>query len=176
MYTTTIRASLNNAKSAAIPIVFPAPCANRFAKTAETGHLVLSTLHTADAPQTIDRIVDVFPADQQAQIITQLSGALEGIVCQRLIPMANGQGRALATEVLRPSHAIRNCIRERKLEQIVGLMEIGTREGNRTIDQSIMNLLESGAITREQAMFHSRERTAFEVAPKEPKKPKSIWS
>ena len=123
-----------------------------------------------------DRIVDVFPADQQPQIITQLSSALEGIVCQRLIPRADGQGRVLASEVLRPSHAIRNCIRERKLEQIVGLMEIGNREGNRTIDQSIAALFEANIITREEAVFNSRERKAFEAPPKEPRKPKSIWT
>ena len=143
---------------------------------AETGHLVLATLHTSDAPQTIDRIVDVFPADQQPQIITQLSTALEGIVCQRLIPRADGQGRVLATEVLRPSHAIRNCIRERKLEQIVGLMEIGQKEGNRTIDQSITELFEAHLITRDEAVFNSRERKVFEAPPKELKKPKSIWT
>jgi twitching motility protein PilT len=143
---------------------------------AETGHLVLATLHTPDAPQTIDRIVDVFPADQQAQVITQLSGALEGIVCQRLIPRADGQGRVLASEILRPSHAMRNCIRERKLEQIVGLMEIGYKEGNRTIDQSILGLLEANIITREEAIFHCRERKSFELPPKEPRKPKSIWT
>lgn len=143
---------------------------------AETGHLVLATLHTPDAPQTIDRIVDVFPADQQPQIITQLSSALEGIICQRLIPRADGQGRVLASEILRPNHAIRNCIRERKLEQIVGLMEIGHKEGNRTIDESIGNLLNAGIITRDEAIFNSRERKSFEAPPKEPKKPKSIWT
>lgn len=143
---------------------------------AETDHLVLATLHTPDAPQTIDRVVDVFPADQQPQIITQLSSALEGIVCQRLIPSADGQRRVLASEVLVPSHGIRNCIRERKLEQIVGLMEISYREGSRTIDQSIMALMEAGHITREEAIFHCRERKAFEEPPKEPKKPKSIWT
>jgi len=143
---------------------------------AETGHLVLATLHTADAPQTIDRIVDVFPADQQPQIITQLSSALEGIVCQRLIPRADGQGRVLASEVLRPSHAIRNCIRERKLEQIIGLMEIGHKEGNRTIDESIGHLLNAHIITREEAIFNGRERRTFEEKPKEPRKPKSIWT
>lgn len=143
---------------------------------AETGHLVLATLHTPDAPQTIDRIVDVFPAEQQPQIITQLSCALEGIVSQRLIPRADGQGRVLASEVLRTNHAIRNCIRERKLEQIVGLMEIGNREGNHTIDQSIAHLFESHIITREEAIFNSRERKLFEAAPKEPRKPKSIWT
>jgi len=143
---------------------------------AETGHLVLATLHTPDAPQTIDRLVDVFPSDQQPQIITQLASVLEGIICQRLIPRADGQGRVLASEVLVSSHAIRNCIREHKLEQIVGLMEIGHREGNRTIDQSIAHLMENGFITREEAIFHSRERKSFEAPPTEPKKPKSIWT
>mgnify|MGYP002737599063 CR=1 FL=1 len=143
---------------------------------AETGHLVLATLHTPDAPQTIDRLVDVFPADQQPQIVAQISACLEGIVCQRLIPRIDGQGRVLASEVLVPGHGIRNCIRERKLEQIVGLMEIGFREGNRTIDQSIHALMENGYISREDAMFHCRERKAFEEPPKEPKKPKSIWT
>ena len=143
---------------------------------AETGHLVLSTLHTADAPQTIDRLVDVFPAEQQPQIITQLSSCLEGIVCQRLISRTDGQGRVLASEVLVPGHGIRACIRDRKLEQIIGLMEIGHRDGNRTIDQSIMGLLEAGFITREEAIFHCRERKLFEAPPKEPKKPKSIWT
>ena len=143
---------------------------------AETGHLVLATLHTPDAPQTIDRLVDVFPSDQQPQIIAQLSSSLEGIICQRLIPRADGQGRVLASEVLVPGHGIRNCIRERKLEQVVGLMEIGYRDGNRTIDQSIMGLLEAGLITRDEAIFHCRERKSFEAPPKEPKKPKSIWT
>lgn len=143
---------------------------------AETGHLVLATLHTPDAPQTIDRLVDVFPADQQPQIITQLSSALEGIICQRLIPCADGQGRVLASEILVPNNAVRNCIREHKLEQIVGLMEIGYKDGNRTIDQSITALFEANLITREEAIFNSRERKLFEAPPKEPRKPKSIWT
>jgi twitching motility protein PilT len=95
---------------------------------------------------------------------------------QRLIPRADGQGRILASEVLVPGHGIRNCIRERKLEQIVGMMEIGTRDGNRTIDQSIELLLNAGYITREQAIFHCRERKSFDAPPKEPRKPKSIWT
>lgn len=147
---------------------------------AETGHLVLSTLHTPDAPQTVDRLVDVFPSEQQPQIITQLSGVLQGIISQRLIPRADQAGRVLASEALVATHAIRNCIRERKLEQMVGLMEIGHREGNRTIDQSITELLQSGMITLDEALFHARERRAFEAlaqpqsAP--PKKQKSIWT
>ena len=145
---------------------------------AETGHLVLATLHTVDAPQSIDRLVDVFPPDQQSQITTQLAGVLEAIVSQRLVQRADGQGRILASEVLRASHGIRACIRERKLEQIVGLMEIGFKDGSRTIDQTIAGLLESGYITLEEALFHCREKRNFEQhtqAP-EPKKPKSIWT
>ncbi len=143
---------------------------------AETGHLVLATLHTSDAPQTIDRLVDIFPPDQQPQIITQLASVLEGIVCQRLLPRADGEGRVLATEVLRPSYAIRTCIRERKMEQVVGLMEISFKEGNRTIDQSITALYEAGLITREEAFFNARERALFAEQPKAVTKPKSIWS
>ena len=143
---------------------------------AETGHLVLATLHTPDAPQSIDRLVDIFPADQQPQIITQLAGVLEGIISQRLLPRADGEGRVLDAEVLRPSYAIRNCIRERKMEQVVGLMEIGFKEGNRTIDQSLNGLFESGLITREEALFNARERALFTDAPKPAPKPKSIWN
>jgi twitching motility protein PilT len=142
---------------------------------AETGHLVLATLHTPDCPQTIDRLVDIFPADQQPQIVTQLAGVLEGIISQRLLPRADGEGRVLASEVLRPSYAIRTCIREHKMEQVVGLMEIGYKEGSRTIDQSITTLYENGLITREEAVFNARERNLFEEKPK-PQKPKSIWT
>ena len=125
---------------------------------AETGHLVLSTLHTPDAPHTVDRLVDVFPADQQPQIVAQLSAVLEAVVSQRLIPRADGRGRVLATEVMRATHGIRNCIRERKLEQMVGLMEISRRDGNHTFDESIKHLLERELITREQALHHCRDR------------------
>ena len=141
-----------------------------------SGSAVLATLHTPDAPQTIDRLVDVFPSDQQPQIIGQLSSSLQGIVCQRLMMRADNHGRVLATEVMVPGHGIRNCIRERKLEQIVGLMEIGQREGNHTIDESIAGLLEAGLITRDEAIFHCRERKIFEAPPKEARKPKSIWT
>ncbi len=143
---------------------------------AETGHLVLSTLHTLDTPQTIDRLVDVFPPDQQQQVITQLAGVIEGIICQRLIPRADGQGRVLATEVLRANHAIRTCIRERKIEQIVGLLEISFRDGNRTIDQSIAGLLDSGQITRDEALNYCRDVKAFQPPPEPDKRKKSIWT
>ncbi len=143
---------------------------------AETGHLVLATLHTSDAPQSIDRLVDIFPPEQQQQIITQLAAVLEGIVSQRLLARADGEGRVLVTEILRPSYAIRNCIRERKMEQVVGLMEIGSKEGNRTIDQSLVELYEAGIISREEAFFNARERALFAEKSKTPPKPKSIWT
>jgi twitching motility protein PilT len=141
---------------------------------AETGHLVLSTLHTPDAPQSIDRLVDVFPADQQPQIVSQIASCLEAIVCQRLLPRADGKGRVLASEVMIPGHGIRACIRDGKLEQLVGLMEIGSRDGNMTIDECLLHLLEQQRITREEAIFHCRQRKLFEEAPK-PQKTKSIW-
>ncbi len=143
---------------------------------AETGHLVLATLHTSDAPQSIDRLVDIFPSDQQPQIITQVASVLEGIISQRLLARADGEGRVLATEILCPSYAIRNCIRERKMEQVVGLMEISSKEGNRTIDQSLVELYEAGIISREDAFFNSRERNLFAEKPKTSAKPKSIWT
>lgn len=141
---------------------------------AETGHLVLSTLHTPDAPQSIDRLVDVFPSDQQPQIVAQLAGVLEAVVSQRLMPRADGHGRVLASEVMRTNHGIRHCIRERKLEQLVGLMEISRRDGSHTFDESIMSLLEQGIITREQALHHCREPRNFAV-PEQPSKKQKFW-
>ncbi|OYV04824.1 MAG: type IV pili twitching motility protein PilT [Verrucomicrobiales bacterium VVV1] len=128
---------------------------------AETGHLVLATLHTIDAPQTIDRLVDVFPPDQQQQILAQLSNVLEGIICQRLLPKADGTGRVLASEVMCVNYGLRSCIRDRKIEQLVGLMEIGSKEGMHTIDDSLDLLLRQGTITREEALFQCRDKQRF---------------
>jgi len=128
---------------------------------AETGHLVIATLHTMDAPQSIDRLVDVFPADQQQQIIAQLANVCEAIVSQRLIPRANGQGRVLASEVLRMNHGLRTCIRERKIEQVVVLMEIGQGDGMHTIDECLANLVNSQQITEQEALFNCRDRKRF---------------
>ena len=141
---------------------------------AETGHLVLATLHTVDAPQSIDRLVDVFPPDQQQQIIAQLSNVLEAIVSQRLLPRVDGQGRVLATEVMRMNYGLRNCIRDRKVEQVVGLMEIGRQEGMHTIDDTLELLFHQKLISREEALHHARDDTRFEAPPEEPKK--SIWT
>lgn len=130
---------------------------------AETGHLVIATLHTVDAPQSIDRLVDVFPPDQQQQIVAQLANVLEAVVSQRLIMRADGQGRVLASEVLRMNHGLRTCIRERKIEQVVGLMEIGQGAGMHTIDESLAQLLHHHQITNEEAVFNCRDRKRFEI-------------
>lgn len=128
---------------------------------AETGHLVIATLHTIDAPKAIDRIVDAFPGDQQPQILAQLANALEAVISQRLIPRQDGRGRALATEVLIANHAVRACIRERRYEQLVGLIEIGTKEGMHTIDESLLRLVQNGEISLEAALPHARDRNAL---------------
>ncbi len=116
---------------------------------AETGHLVFATLHTQDAAQTIDRFVDVFPGDQQAQVRTQLSAALQGVVCQSLCKRANGMGRVVATEVMVATPAIRNMLREGKTHQIYSAMQAGGDLGMHTMDQSLAELVRNGKITYE---------------------------
>lgn len=118
---------------------------------AETGHLAFATLHTNDALQTINRIVDVFPEGQQAQIRTQLSFVLEGVVVQQLLPRADGVGRVVGLEVMLPNTAIRSLIREEKIEQIPSMIEIGTGEGMMTMNQSLYRLLRRNIITMETA-------------------------
>lgn len=142
---------------------------------AETGHLVLATLHTVDAPQSIDRLVDVFPSDQQQQIRAQLANVLEGVISQRLLPRADGEGRVLGTEVMKLNYALRACIRDHKLEQVVGLMEVGRQEGMHTIDDALESLLQSGLISREEALHQCRDATRFAPPSHEAKK-KSIWT
>ncbi|MFL6240724.1 MAG: type IV pilus twitching motility protein PilT [Actinomycetes bacterium] len=116
---------------------------------AETGHLVYATLHTQDAAQTIDRVIDVFPPHQQQQIRVQLAGAIQGIVCQTLCKTADGQGRVVATEVLVATPAIRNLIREGKTHQIATAMQAGAKFGMHTMDQHLAELVKSGRITYE---------------------------
>lgn len=125
--------------------------------TAETGHLAFATLHTNDALQTINRIVDVFPASQQSQIRTQLSFVLEGIVVQQLIPRANGVGRAIALEVMLPNPAIRSLIREDKLQQIPSMIEIGAGEGMMTMNQSLFRLARRNIISVDMAFKRSND-------------------
>jgi len=114
---------------------------------AETGHLVFATLHTQDAAQTIDRVIDVFPAHQQQQIRVQLAGALQGVVCQTLCKTADGKGRVVATEVLVATSAIRNLIREGKTHQIYSSLQAGAKHGMHTMDQHLAELVKSGRIT-----------------------------
>jgi twitching motility protein PilT len=122
---------------------------------AETGHLVFATLHTQSAPQTIDRIIDVFPAEQQEQVRTQLAGSLQGIVSQALLPTPDGRGRVAAIEILLPDDAIRNLIRQGKLEQIYSYMQTGTKRGMQTMEQSLADLVSRGVITREEGLNRS---------------------
>lgn len=123
---------------------------------AETGHLTFGTLHTSSAVQTINRIIDVFPAHQQPQVRAQLSLVLEGVLCQSLIPKASGKGRALALEIMIPNPAIRNLIREDKIHQIYSSMQTGQlKYGMQTYNQSLSDLVLRGEIAQDVAMTYS---------------------
>lgn len=128
---------------------------------AETGHLVLATLHTPDAPQTISRIIDVFPPYQQQQVKLQLSDCLQGVVSQLLLPHASGKGRVLATEIMMATPGIRNLIREQEIEQIPTLMQTGSQHGMHTMDKSLKELLSKGSITMDAAMLKVKNREEF---------------
>ena len=119
---------------------------------AETGHLVLATLHTPDASQTIDRIIDVFPPHQQNQVRMQLSLSLQGVVSQQLLPRADGLGQIIATEVLRVNSAVRNIIRKGSTQDIYSIMEIGAKYGMQTMDNALKKLVADGLITKEAAL------------------------
>jgi twitching motility protein PilT len=122
---------------------------------AETGHLVFGTLHTQDAPQTVDRIIDVFPPHQQTQIRTQLANALQGIITQTLIPRRDGEGRVVACEILVPTPGVRNLIREGKNHQIYSAMQTGGKFGMQTMDAALVDLVRRGLISREEALKRS---------------------
>ncbi len=111
---------------------------------AETGHLVFATLHTQDAGQTIDRVIDVFPPHQQGQVRTQLAATLQGVVCQTLVKKASGSGRSVATEVLRTTPAIANLIREGKTYQVRSALQAGRAHGMHTMDQHLAELVNAG--------------------------------
>ena len=128
---------------------------------AETGHLVFATLHTQDTPQTIDRIIDVFPASQQQQVRVQLSVALQGIITQQLLPTADGAGRVAACEVLLATPAIRNLIREGKTHQIYSSLQTGGNLGMQTMDAALATLVRSGKIT--QKLAEARSSTPEEL-------------
>jgi twitching motility protein PilT len=119
---------------------------------AETGHLVLSTLHTVNAAQTIDRIIDVFPPYQQQQIRAQLSGTLRGVISQVLLPRTDGDGRVAAREVMVCNDAIRNCISQAETHQIPSIMQINADEGMILMDSALENLYKQGLITADEAL------------------------
>lgn len=125
---------------------------------AETGHLVFATLHTNSAADTIDRIVDVFPADQQLQVRMQLSMSLQAVICQQLVPHMSGMGRVLATEVMIANNAIRNLIREGKTPQIANSIATTAAEGNHLMDTSLISLFKQRKITSEVAIRAAHDR------------------
>jgi twitching motility protein PilT len=124
---------------------------------AETGHLVLATLHTSDAVQTVNRIVDVFPAHQQNQVRVQLSLELLGVISQQLIPKASGRGRVLASEILVVNHAVRSLIREQKIHQLYSVLQTGQKEGMRTMNQTLYELYINRVVALEEALARSTD-------------------
>jgi len=129
---------------------------------AETGHLVFATLHTPDAPQTVQRIIDVFPPHQQKQVRVQLADCLQGVVSQLLLPKADGVGRILSTEVMVATPGIRNLIREGEVAQIPSLLQMGAQHGMHTMDKSLKALYKQGIISREVAISKVKNVMEFE--------------
>jgi twitching motility protein PilT len=135
---------------------------------AETGHLTFATLHTSDAVQTVNRIIDVFPAHQQSQVRTQLSFVLEGVLCQQLVPRVNGHGLALAAEVMLPNSAIRALIRENKCHQIQSHIQTGTHAGMCSMNQSLYHLYKQRQISWQDALAYSSDPDDLKrMAPKD---------
>jgi twitching motility protein PilT len=126
-------------------------------QAAETGHLVIATFHAADPPKAIDRILEMFGAEMLPQIRAQLANALLAIISQRLLPTVDRNSRALASEILVSNSAVRACIRRGQMEHLVGLMEIGGRDGMVTLDSSLADLVENNQITSEEALTHARD-------------------
>lgn len=129
----------------------------------ETGHLVLGTLHTSNAPRTLDRLLDVFPADQRDQIRMMVSESLRGIVSQQLIPKADGMGRALAMEIMLNSPAIGNVIREAKTFMLPGIIQTGRKAGMILMDESVAELYRQGIITAEEALYRAENKTEMRI-------------
>jgi twitching motility protein PilT len=129
---------------------------------AETGHLVISTLHTNDAVQSIDRIIDVFPPHQQGQIRMQLSLSLQGVIAQQLIPRMDNKGLIVATEVLIATSAVRNLIRKGTMQEIYSMLDIGAKYGMHSMDSSLKGLYKNKTISYEQALAHAINQESFE--------------
>jgi twitching motility protein PilT len=130
---------------------------------AETGHLIFATVHTNDAAQTIDRIIDVFPAHQQNQIRSQLASVLLGVVSQRLIPRMDGAGRIPAIEIMLKNHAVENLIRENKTHQLDSVIETSLKEGMVSLDRSLADLVRRGLISVNDALLYSKNRQYLEM-------------
>jgi twitching motility protein PilT len=128
---------------------------------AEAGHLVLGTMHTNSAPKTVDRIIDVFPADQQEQVRAMLAESLKGVVAQVLLRLKDGKGRRAAQEILVGTSAVSNLIREDKIHQIPSMIQTGKKDGMQLLDQHILEYLMSSAITPEEAYIKSNNKPAF---------------
>jgi len=122
---------------------------------AETGHLVFATLHTQDAPSTVDRLIDVFPGAQQEQVRVQIAATLQGVVTQTLLPRADGSGRIPAVEILFPDDAVRNLIRQGKVEQIYSIMQTGGKRGMQTLEQALADFVLRGLVSEEIALNRS---------------------
>jgi twitching motility protein PilT len=122
---------------------------------AETGHLVFATLHTQDAPSTVDRLIDVFPAAQQEQIRVQIASTIQAVVTQALVPTIDGNGRIPAVEILFPDDAVRNLIRQAKVEQVYSIMQTGTQRGMQTLEQALADLVVRGKISQDAAVARS---------------------
>lgn len=142
---------------------------------AETGNLVIATLHTMDAPKAIDRIVDAFPSSQQPQIVAQLANSLQAVIAQRLLPREDGTGRVLASETLITNSGVRACIREHRFEQLVGLIEIGAKDGMHAIDEDLAGLYLSRMISKEEAIANARDRQRIEALTRDVPKKKGIF-
>lgn len=128
---------------------------------AETGHLVLATLHTMSAAETVNRIVDVFPSEQQGQIQAMFANAVQGIVAQRLLPTRDGQGRVAVHEIMIATSAVRNLIREEKTHQLHSAIQTGAAYGMQTMDQALKHYLEQGKISREEALANATDANMF---------------
>mgnify|MGYP000352522754 FL=1 len=136
----------------------------RLAMTAaETGHLVFGTLHTSSAPKTIDRIIDAFPPNQQAQVRAQLSETLEAVLTQTLLKKKSG-GRIAAVEIMVGTTAVRNLIREGKLHQIPGIMQASQKDGMQTMDMALVDLATRGMVTKAEAQSRSMNANLFNAA------------
>jgi twitching motility protein PilT len=122
---------------------------------AETGHLVFATLHTQDAPSTVDRLIDVFPAAQQEQVRVQIASTIQGIVTQTLVPTLDGRARVAACEILLPDDAVRNLIRQGKVEQMYSVMQTGSNKGMQTLEQALVDLISRGIVSQDVAMARS---------------------